>query len=102
MNIAEKNDYLRKKIPLLPPPHRFIMTAGFQEMALEDVSEILRKLKEFKNFEEGNDPYGEHDFVAVEHKGEKYFLKIDCLDKDLEHHKKDGIRVMTLMNAREY
>ena len=60
-------------------------------------------------FGEGNDPHGEHDFLAVEIKGETYFAKIDYYaDDTLSWGSEDPgdpdqtYRVLTIMHAREY
>jgi hypothetical protein len=55
-----------------------------------------------------NDPWGEHDFGAVEIDGEKVFFKIDYYTPDLsagsENPANEGCthRVMTIMLASEY
>jgi Protein of unknown function (DUF3768) len=38
----------------------------------------------FAKFEPANDPYGEHDFGAVDVAGQKFFWKIDYYDKAME------------------
>ena len=35
----------------------------------QDVATILNKVRTFKDFNEGDDPYGEHDFGAFDLKG---------------------------------
>lgn len=45
--------------------------------ALQDVTGLLRKVREYDKFEEKNDPYGEHDFGALYWYGKKVFWKID-------------------------
>jgi len=55
-----------------------------------------------------NDPWGEHDFGAVEIDGEKAFWKIDCYDRTLtagsENPANEALthRVLTIMLASEY
>ncbi len=55
-----------------------------------------------------NDPYGEHDFGAIDHNGQKIYWKIDYYDPDLKYGSKDPsgpvqtARVLTIMLANEY
>ncbi|WP_370278577.1 DUF3768 domain-containing protein [Pontibacterium sp.] len=57
---------------------------------------------------EGNDPYGEHDFGAFEHKGAKCYWKFDYYDKLKARGSEDPadldltLRVLTIMLASEY
>ena len=59
-------------------------------------------------FRTSNDPWGEHDFGAVEVRGEKVFFKIDYYTLDLnagsENPANEGEthRVLTIMLASEY
>ena len=59
-------------------------------------------------FDSDNDPYGEHDFGAVEVKGRRVFFKIDFYDLDLCFASPDPAdqkitrRAMTIMLAEEY
>ena len=62
----------------------------------------------FDRFDEDNDPYGEHDFGALEIEGERLFFKIDYFDQSLSAHAPDPSdgtatkRVLTIMLAEEY
>jgi hypothetical protein len=62
----------------------------------------------FKDFNEGNDPYGEHDFGAIEQDGVTYYWKIDYYDSDLVRgsddpsDEKKTVRALTLLMADEY
>jgi len=55
-----------------------------------------------------NDPWGEHDFGAIDLEGQKLFWKIDPYDLDLQAHSQNAAnpavthRVLTLMLASEY
>lgn len=55
-----------------------------------------------------NDTYGERDFGAFEHNGEKLFWKIDYYDPTLSWHSEDPndvmktVRVLTIMLASDY
>ena len=63
---------------------------------------ILSAFEGIKDFNEGNDPYGERDFGSVMHNGVKYFFKFDYYDENLEYFQEDGYRVLTVMQADEY
>ena len=80
------------------------LTPGVQ--VLEDVNGLMRAIRAFNTFSEGNDPYGEHDFGRIEWEGETVFWKIDYYNKALT----GGVspmsphcqRVLTVMLANEY
>ena len=65
-------------------------------------------MSKFDRFDEDNDPYGEHDFGALEVEGERLFFKIDYYDHDLSAHSPDPAdpsvtkRLLTIMLADEY
>ena len=60
------------------------------------------------DFNEDNDPYGEHDFGAIDHNGQKIYWKIDYYDSDLKYGSENPAdpcqtaRVITIMLANEY
>jgi hypothetical protein len=84
------------------------MTRGIAALSRADQSAIREKVERFNDFTPGNDPYGEHDFGAFEHAGEKIFWKIDYYDRALEMGSEDPAdpncttRVLTIMLAEEY
>jgi hypothetical protein len=69
---------------------------------------LLDAVAKFDTFDESNDPYGEHDFGAVEVEGERLFWKIDYYDRSLSAHSPDPAdpsvttRVLTIVLAEEY
>ena len=77
-------------------------------LPLDIKNRVLDLVRSFDDFNEGNDPYGEHDFGCVEVEGEQYYWKIDYYDLALKYHSEDPTdpsvtkRVMTVLNAREY
>ncbi len=87
---------------------RVVMTAGANALPGEEQQAVFRKIRAFDAFDDGNDPWGEHDFVSVEHAGEKFFAKIDYYDLRLSGHSEDAAdpaktcRVLTIMLADEY
>lgn len=70
------------------------------------MNEIFVKVRDFSEFTEDNDPYGEHDFGSFESGEHKLFWKIDYYDENLEKWcdplSPDCNRVLTIMLAEEY
>jgi hypothetical protein len=65
-------------------------------------------IQRFVDFNDDNDPHGEHDFVSVDISGEKYFAKMDYYAPDMEHGSEDPsdhmqtTRALTIMLASDY
>jgi len=84
------------------------VTDGVSEMGAEFVSRALAAVRGFDRFSEDNDPWGEHDFGAIELDGKKLFWKIDPYDLALKAHSPNAAnpavthRVLTIMLASEY
>ena len=84
------------------------VTLGFQALPDADRFTALAAIVSYSQFESENDPYGEHDFGAVEVEGEKVFWKIDYYSPDLTEGSEDpaneGVthRVLTIMLPSEY
>lgn len=97
--IATLNDEFRRSSPF----HVF-MTRGIQEMP--DTMSLMQAVRDFDQFTEDNDPYGEHDFGSLEWHGEKVFWKIDYYDQALRYGKDpldvECKRVLTVLLASEY
>ncbi|MCH8957714.1 DUF3768 domain-containing protein, partial [candidate division KSB1 bacterium] len=56
----------------------------------------------YDNFDDGNDPYGEHDFGVIELTGQpKIYWKIDYYDANFEYGG-DVNRLLTILLADEY
>jgi hypothetical protein len=102
MTIAIKNDILRHQLPLLPRPHRLILTDEVASLAEEKLAQIFLAFRKFDEFDADNDPYLEHDFIAVSFEGENLFLKFEYFDSDLRFFQEDGTRVLTIMFSHEY
>lgn len=96
MNAAD-NDRLRQSIPSVSPPNLLLMTCGVAALPESDVAQILAKVRDFSEFSEGNDPYGEHDFGSFNQNGNKILWKIDdCAGEE-------GYNlVLTILLAEEY
>ena len=87
---------------------RVMLTVAVNTLPDTDRAAVLAKVRTFDDFKSDNDPYGEHDFVAIAHDGDKYFAKVDYYARDLQHGSDDPadptktIRVLTVMRADEY
>ena len=85
---------------------RVVITKGIA--AMDDLDGLYAKVCAFNDFNERNDPYGEHDFGSIEHEGQTVFWKFDYYDIDLLMHSPDAsdpavtCRVLTIMLAEEY
>ena len=105
--IAELNDKLRRNI-FNPGKDKVILTQGVSFLPFDEQLRILLKVKLFNNFNEGNDPYFQHDFGMIEHSDLKYFFKIDYYSNSMDAGSDDAsnpditIRVLTIMRADEY
>lgn len=99
--IAEINDAARTSFIGC----RVVITQGIAAMA--DLHGLYAKVRAFNEFTDRNDPYGEHDFGAVEHQGQTVFWKFEYYDLDLLMHSPDPAdlavsrRVLTIMLAEE-
>ena len=85
-----------------------VVTQGVQALGEATLPAITAKIAEFDAFTTDNDPYGEHDFGALDHGDEKIFWKIDYFDRGLKMHSPDKAnpavthRVLTIMLASDY
>ena len=85
-----------------------MITNGISALGDEAVKTIMAQVRTFDALSEENDPWGEHDFGAFEHDGEKIFWKIDPYDLSMQAHSPNAAnaavthRVLTVMLASEY
>lgn len=85
---------------------RVVITRGVA--VLPDLDAIYSKVRSFHSFTPRNDPHGEHDFGAIEHKGQTLFWKFDYYGPELLMASPDPadpavtVRVLTIMLAEEY
>ena len=91
--IRELNDKLRHNIFSPNKYGKVVLTNGVSDLSKEDLFELLCRVRDFNDFNEGNDPYQEHDFGRVDFKGVKYFFKIDYYPH---------CHILTVMLAEEY
>ena len=112
--IAELNDRLRQNLTR-PGSDRVMMTAGVAAL-IGDVSlfrgfhkraELLRAVRDFDDFNAGNDPYSEHDLGSFAFEGAACLWKIDYYDLALSAGSEDPsnpaktTRVLTIMLTEE-
>jgi hypothetical protein len=90
--------------------HRIMATRGILALGAGAVQEILHAVLSFReeDFRESFEPWGDRDFIVVEHRGQKIYAKIDTFDPSLEFQSPDPtddlvtVRVMTVMLGEEY
>jgi hypothetical protein len=78
--------------------------------ALPDMvkANALLQVAQFSEFDEDNDPHGEHDFGSFSLCGRRFFWKIDYYDRDMKYGSEEPAdpektsRVLTLMLADDY
>ena len=106
--ISKLNDELRRYIFNAHNKDKIVLSENVSTLPYKDKLEVLKKVKDFDNFTEDNNPYKENDFGAFDYKAIKFFWKIDYYDNDLHYHSEDNtntektIRVLTVMKASEY
>lgn len=102
--IAQLNDQLRTTLQ----GGEILLSRNVHELPEDEKLQVTNKVKSFNDFDVEDDPYGEHDFGAFEHNGERYFFKIDYYDKTLKFGSDDPAnpdktaRVLTILTAMEY
>jgi hypothetical protein len=86
----------------------FMLTSGIQAHGESFVSAAVQAVCEFNDFSDDNDPWGEHDFGAIDVEGQKVFWKISYYDLTLQYGSENPAnegcthRVLTVMLASEY
>jgi hypothetical protein len=102
--VMKLNDLLRTTFQ----SGKVVLTEGIQALPLHIRGDLLKKVREFNEFTEENDPYQEHDFGQVSVGEIKVFWKIDYYDLSMKYHSPDKedpevtVRVLTIMLTGEY
>lgn len=102
--IKQLNDAFRKSFS----GGKVLLTCGIASLPLVQQNEVINKVKNFNDFTEDNDPYGEHDFGCFDYRGKQIFWKIDLYDLNYEFYspqpddETQTNRVLTIMFAEEY
>jgi len=87
---------------------KVMMTAGVNALPPDVTAAALQRMRAFGEFNEDNDPHGEHDFGSFQFAGRTFFWKIDYYDKAMEFGSEDPAdpevttRVLTIMLSEEY
>ena len=106
--IRALNDAFRRKLPRTGKGHRLNVTNGVAAIHHEALGRLLDSVRSFTDFNDDDDPHGEHDFGAVDQDGFRFFWKIDAYDQWIQFGSPDPTdpavttRVLTLMLAEEY
>lgn len=98
------NDLFRTTF--LPIFGRVLLTPGVANHPSREA--VISAVRAFDQFNEDNDPYGEHDFGAIELDHERFYWKIDYYDQGYQQGSEDPNnpiitrRLLTIMLAEEY
>jgi hypothetical protein len=88
--------------------HHLVITRGVADRGNDFIDRAVKAVRDFSDFGESNDPYGEHDFGSFDLDGVTLFWKIDYYDLLLEYGSPDPAdplvtrRVLTILLADEY
>jgi hypothetical protein len=102
------NDEMRAGGPASTETSKWLTTLGVRSLGDETVAIAVSRVRDFERFDDGNDPYGEHDFGSFSIEDQLLFWKIDYYDLALNGRSEDPAdeaktcRVLTLMLASEY
>lgn len=102
--IAALNDRLR----VTGDGGRVFITGSLANAPQEIKEAVITKIRLFTEFDDENNPHGEHDFVSVKVGTEVYFAKIDYYDKSMEGGSPDPAdpsvteRVMSIFHSSDY
>ena len=87
---------------------KVLMTAGVNALPTDVKTSVVQRVMTFSDFNEENDPHGEHDFGNFTLAGREFFFKLDYFDSNMEFGSEDPsdptktARVLTIMLADEY
>ena len=107
-SIATLNDRFRKTIFFRPLRRgKLVLTSGIGALPDNDLKAVALAVINQSEFEEGNDPHGEHDFGVVVLEGlPKCYWKIDYYSDASMRYGTDDLqrayRVLIVMLAEEY
>jgi hypothetical protein len=85
-----------------------VTTPGVLALGIYLNQAIRIAIAAYNDFDEDNDPFGEHDFGLVEVAGQEVLFKIDYYDNDLRFHSPDPAdpavtrRIMTIFLPEEF
>lgn len=88
---------------------KIVITSGVAGLSKKMITDIMKAIREYTDWNKGNDPYGQHDFGVIALPGiKKVYFKIDYYDTRMEfgsENPADALkttRVLTVMFAEEY
>lgn len=87
---------------------RLVLTQGIAALNEELQAKVLHAVSAFDQFNQDNDPHGEHDFGTIYLSDLKVFWKIDYYNRTMDGGSENPAdpavttRVMTIMLAEEY
>ena len=102
--VAALNDAFRQNFQ----GGRVFLTASVVKLPADVQNAALKQVAEFNDFDNDNNPWGEHDFGSFELAGQTLFWKLDYYDRDMKYGSEDPAdpekttRVLTLMLAEDY
>jgi hypothetical protein len=111
LEIRALNDEFRTQRSLIGSAiadNTLVITSGVAAHGNDFIDRAVHAVREYSAFNEGNDPYGEHDFGSFVLDGENLFWKIDYYDPLFDGHSRDPAdaavtrRVLTILLAEEY
>ena len=94
------NDVFRRSLGMTGAG-RVVMTRGVDQLPEDVKAKVLLAVRDFDDFEDSNDPYGEHDFGVIKLAGQKIYWKMDYYDANFEFGG-DVNRLLTILLAEEY
>ena len=106
--VAQFHDFFRRAILTNPTKGgKCVVTRAVNALPPDTQASIIEQVRTFSNFNEGNDPWGEHDFGAFEVAGVgKVNWKIDDYEDETMQYgaenKLKGYPVLTIMLAEDY
>lgn len=86
--IKEQNDLFRRVLAINPVwkgamlQGQFVVSSGFRALPEDTQILLISAVATFNDFNDDNDPYGDHSFGVVEAAGARAFWKIDLYDTD--------------------
>jgi hypothetical protein len=106
--LARINDTLRMNlcklkcnVPVEGIQGQLVFTRNAIDTLDDKIKVLLNAIGVFNQFNEDNDPYGEHDFGKIELLGKTWFWKFDYYDKSIRSFGHD-IHMLTIMEASDY
>ena len=109
--LSERTDRIRQlndKFRRLQDSGQVFFTGDLVHENFEHRERVLKFVMTFEAFDEGDDPYGEHDFGAFDLDGRRYMFKIEYYDPSMVAGSEDPadptktVRVMSIFYASDY